>query len=193
MRGPSIVILLCGAWCGCLVFLLGPLLLGGVSDGKKKIVRLRCDDFQARGHKIIQNLEGWHSGRSLAVRRGRVSRGEGGRVARLHGHAVPSPRWDVSGAIRSAPLKNPPPGALGGRFSQYDFDVRPPISTRTPDIPRSATVAEGRGNRISFSRSEGRGGAGTEARKSVELLGKYAQGKDRITDRASRVHSLSLL
>lgn len=159
MRGPSIVIWLCGA--SVLVFLLW-----AAFAWVDEIVRAEGSMISRSRPQIIQNLEGGILA-ELAVGEGdHVEKGDV--LARLHGTQFQSSVDDLRDQISAFEIRRLRLEAeLAG---QYDFDVPDAYSTRTPDIVASErTLLKARQSDF-VSRSEGAGRVLTEATKERELL-----------------------
>ncbi|WP_138923901.1 HlyD family efflux transporter periplasmic adaptor subunit [Sulfitobacter sp. BSw21498] len=159
MRGPSIVIWLCGA--SVLVFLLW-----AAFAWVDEIVRAEGSMISSSRPQIIQNLEGGILA-ELAVGEGdHVEKGDV--LARLHGTQFQSSVDDLRDQISAFEIRRLRLEAeLAG---QYDFDVPDVYSTRTPDIVASErTLLKARQSDF-VSRSEGAGRVLTEATKERELL-----------------------
>ncbi|MEH6675030.1 HlyD family efflux transporter periplasmic adaptor subunit [Sulfitobacter sp.] len=159
MRGPSIVIWLCGA--SVLVFLLW-----AAFAWVDEIVRAEGSMISSSRPQIIQNLEGGILA-ELAVGEGdHVEKGDV--LARLHGTQFQSSVDDLRDQISAFEIRRLRLEAeLAG---QYDFDVPDAYSTRTPDIVASErTLLKARQSDF-VSRSEGAGRVLTEATKERELL-----------------------
>ena len=159
MRGPSMVIWLCGA--SVLVFLLW-----AAFAWVDEIVRAEGSMISSSRPQIIQNLEGGILA-ELAVGEGdHVEKGDV--LARLHGTQFQSAVDDLRDQISAFEIRRLRLEAeLAG---QYDFDVPDAFATRTPDIVASERALLKARQSDFVSRSEGAGRALTEATKERELL-----------------------
>mgnify|MGYP003643806814 FL=1 len=159
MRGPSIVIWLCGA--SVLVFLLW-----AAFAWVDEIVRAEGSMISSSRPQIIQNLEGGILA-ELAVGEGdHVEKGDV--LARLHGTQFQSSVDDLRDQISAFEIRRLRLEAeLAG---QYDFDVPDAFATRTPDIVASERALLKARQSDFVSRSEGAGRVLTEATKERELL-----------------------
>ena len=159
MRGPSMVIWLCGA--SVLVFLLW-----AVFAWVDEIVRAEGSMISSSRPQIIQNLEGGILA-ELAVGEGdHVEKGDV--LARLHGTQFQSAVDDLRDQISAFEIRRLRLEAeLAG---QYDFDVPDAFATRTPDIVASERALLKARQSDFVSRSEGAGRVLTEALKERELL-----------------------
>lgn len=159
MRGPSMVIWLCGA--SVLVFLLW-----AAFAWVDEIVRAEGSMISSSRPQIIQNLEGGILA-ELAVGEGdHVEKGDV--LARLHGTQFQSSVDDLRDQISAFEIRRLRLEAeLAG---QYDFDVPDAFATRTPDIVASERALLKARQSDFVSRSEGAGRVLTEATKERELL-----------------------
>ena len=159
MRGPSMVIWLCGA--SVLVFLLW-----AAFAWVDEIVRAEGSMISSSRPQIIQNLEGGILA-ELAVGEGdHVEKGDV--LARLHGTQFQSAVDDLRDQISAFEIRRLRLEAeLAG---QYDFDVPDAYATRTPDIVASERALLKARQSDFVSRSEGAGRVLTEATKERELL-----------------------
>lgn len=159
MRGPSMVIWLCGA--SVLVFLLW-----AAFAWVDEIVRAEGSMISSSRPQIIQNLEGGILA-ELAVGEGdHVEKGDV--LARLHGTQFQSAVDDLRDQISAFEIRRLRLEAeLDG---QYDFDVPDAYATRTPDIVASERALLKARQSDFVSRSEGAGRVLTEATKERELL-----------------------
>ena len=159
MRGPSMVIWLCGA--SVLVFLLW-----AAFAWVDEIVRAEGSMISSSRPQIIQNLEGGILA-ELAVGEGdHVEKGDV--LARLHGTQFQSAVDDLRDQISAFEIRRLRLEAeLAG---QYDFDVPDAYATRTPDIVASERALLKARQSDFVSRSEGAGRVLTEALKERELL-----------------------
>jgi len=159
MRGPSMVIWLCGA--SVLVFLLW-----AAFAWVDEIVRAEGSMISSSRPQIIQNLEGGILA-ELAVGEGdHVEKGDV--LARLHGTQFQSAVDDLRDQISAFEIRRLRLEAeLAG---QYDFDVPDAYATRTPDIVASERALLKARQSDLVSRSEGAGRVLTEALKERELL-----------------------
>ncbi|MGR3516594.1 HlyD family type I secretion periplasmic adaptor subunit [Sulfitobacter pontiacus] len=159
MRGPSMVIWLCGA--SVLVFLLW-----AAFAWVDEIVRAEGSMISSSRPQIIQNLEGGILA-ELAVGEGdHVEKGDV--LARLHGTQFQSAVDDLRDQISAFEIRRLRLEAeLDG---QYDFDVPDAYATRTPDIVASERALLKARQSDFVSRSEGAGRVLTEALKERELL-----------------------
>lgn len=159
MRGPSMVIWLCGA--SVLVFLLW-----AAFAWVDEIVRAEGSMISSSRPQIIQNLEGGILA-ELAVGEGdHVEKGDV--LARLHGTQFQSSVDDLRDQISAFEIRRLRLEAeLAG---QYDFDVPDAFATRTPDIVASERALLRARQSDFVSRSEGAGRVLTEATKERELL-----------------------
>ncbi|WP_340241449.1 HlyD family type I secretion periplasmic adaptor subunit [Sulfitobacter pontiacus] len=159
MRGPSMVIWLCGA--SVLVFLLW-----AAFAWVDEIVRAEGSMISSSRPQIIQNLEGGILA-ELAVGEGdHVEKGDV--LARLHGTQFQSAVDDLRDQISAFEIRRLRLEAeLAG---QYDFDVPDAFATRTPDIVASERALLKARQSDFVSRSEGAGRVLTEALKERELL-----------------------
>ncbi|HBU55124.1 MAG TPA: transporter [Sulfitobacter sp.] len=159
MRGPSMVIWLCGA--SVLVFLLW-----AAFAWVDEIVRAEGSMISSSRPQIIQNLEGGILA-ELAVGEGdHVEKGDV--LARLHGTQFQSAVDDLRDQISAFEIRRLRLEAeLDG---QYDFDVPDAFATRTPDIVASERALLKARQSDFVSRSEGAGRVLTEALKERELL-----------------------
>ena len=159
MRGPSMVIWLCGA--SVLVFLLW-----AAFAWVDEIVRAEGSMISSSRPQIIQNLEGGILA-ELAVGEGdHVEKGDV--LARLHGTQFQSAVDDLRDQISAFGIRRLRLEAeLAG---QYDFDVPDAYATRTPDIVASERALLKARQSDFVSRSEGAGRVLTEATKERELL-----------------------
>ena len=159
MRGPSMVIWLCGA--SVLVFLLW-----AAFAWVDEIVRAEGSMISSSRPQIIQNLEGGILA-ELAVGEGdHVEKGDV--LAKLHGTQFQSSVDDLRDQISAFEIRRLRLEAeLAG---QYDFDVPDAFATRTPDIVASERALLKARQSDFVSRSEGAGRVLTEATKERELL-----------------------
>lgn len=159
MRGPSMVIWLCGA--SVLVFLLW-----AAFAWVDEIVRAEGSMISSSRPQIIQNLEGGILA-ELAVGEGdHVEKGDV--LARLHSTQFQSAVDDLRDQISAFEIRRLRLEAeLAG---QYDFDVPDAYATRTPDIVASERALLKARQSDFVSRSEGAGRVLTEALKERELL-----------------------
>ena len=159
MRGPSMVIWLCGA--SVLVFLLW-----AAFAWVDEIVRAEGSMISSSRPQIIQNLEGGILA-ELAVGEGdHVEKGDV--LARLHGTQFQSSVDDLRDQISAFEIRRLRLEAeLAG---QYDFDVPDAFATRTPDIVASERALLKARQSDFVSRSEGAGRVLTEGTKERELL-----------------------
>ena len=169
MRGPSMVIWLCGA--SVLVFLLW-----AAFAWVDEIVRAEGSMISSSRPQIIQNLEGGILA-ELAVGEGdHVEKGDV--LARLHGTQFQSSVDDLRDQISAFEIRRLRLEAeLAG---QYDFDVPDAFATRTPDIVASERALLKARQSDFVSRSEGAGRVLTEATKERELLARKTHADARI-------------
>lgn len=159
MRGPSLVIWLCGA--SVLVFLIW-----AAFAWVDEIVRAEGSMISSSRPQIIQNLEGGILA-ELSVAEGDIVE-KGDVLARLHGTQFKSSVDDLRDQITAFDIRRLRLEAeLAG---QFDFDVPEPLAKRTPDIVASErTLLRARQSDF-VSRTEGAERVLTEAAKERDLL-----------------------
>jgi adhesin transport system membrane fusion protein len=159
MRGPSMVIWLCGATV--LIFLLW-----AAFAWVDEIVRAEGSMISSSRPQIIQNLEGGILA-ELAVGEGDIVE-KGDVLARLHGTQFQSSVDDLQDQISAFEIRRLRLEAeLAG---QFDFDVPDEFGQRTPGIVASERALLKARQSDFVSRSDGAKRVLTEAAKERELL-----------------------